>query len=198
VREPHQQDTREAILDATDLLLSRYGYKKMTIDDLAREVGIGKGSIYLHFSSKEDVALSHIDRIISRLKVRLENIASGRGSYDGRLTKMLCERVLYRFDSVQHYSKGLDDLLSNIRARLLDRRKRYFDEEAAMFAKVIKAGQDAGEFIDGDPMAYARSLVYATNAFLPYSLSVNELGVRSEIAELTEKTAKLLIRGLKR
>ena len=43
--------TREAILDATDLLLSRSGFKKMTIEDLAREVGIGKGSIYLHFES---------------------------------------------------------------------------------------------------------------------------------------------------
>src|SRR6187397_2922070 len=44
--------TRDAILDATDRLLARYGYKKMTIDDLAHEVGIGKGSVYLHFSSK--------------------------------------------------------------------------------------------------------------------------------------------------
>ena len=45
--------TREAILDATDRLLARYGFKKMTIDDLAREEGIGKGSVYLHFPSKE-------------------------------------------------------------------------------------------------------------------------------------------------
>ena len=45
-------------------LLARYGYRKMTIDDVAREVGIGKGTIYLHFKSKEDVALSRIDRVI--------------------------------------------------------------------------------------------------------------------------------------
>ena len=37
--------TRDAILDATDKLLSERGYKKMTIDDLALEVGIGKGSV---------------------------------------------------------------------------------------------------------------------------------------------------------
>ena len=35
------------------------------MDDLAREVGIGKGTIYLHFRSKEELALSHIDRIVS-------------------------------------------------------------------------------------------------------------------------------------
>ena len=69
------REVREALLDATDRLLSERGYQKMTIDDLAREVGIGKGSVYLHFSSKEEIALSHIDRIVERLKERLKLIA---------------------------------------------------------------------------------------------------------------------------
>src|SRR5580765_3085222 len=96
------RSTRDAILDATDRLLARYGYKKMTIDDLAQEVGIGKGSVYLHFSSKEAIALAHIDRIIERLKENLEAIASDHASATERLNEMLVERVLYRFDSVQH------------------------------------------------------------------------------------------------
>ena len=62
------REVREALLDATDRLLAERGYQKMTIDDLAREVGIGKGSVYLHFSSKEEIALSHVDRIVERLK----------------------------------------------------------------------------------------------------------------------------------
>src|SRR5688500_10803419 len=95
--------TRDAILDATDRLLARYGYKKMTIDDLAKEVGIGKGSVYLHFSSKEEIALSHIDRIIERLKSNLQAIAKKSLPVDERVRKMLFERVLSRFDSVQHY-----------------------------------------------------------------------------------------------
>src|SRR6185503_8339659 len=97
------REVREAILDATDRFLSRFGYKKMTIDDLAQEVGIGKGSVYLHFSSKEDIALSHIDRIIDRLKKNLSAIASRPIPADERLKLMLVERVLFRFDSVQHY-----------------------------------------------------------------------------------------------
>src|SRR5829696_5164497 len=94
-----QKEVRDAILDATDSLLSRYGYKKMTIDDLAREVGIGKGTVYLHFSSKEEIALSHIDRIIERMKVRLKEISSADVSPDERLREMLLTRVLFRFDS---------------------------------------------------------------------------------------------------
>ena len=128
------EDVRSEILDAADHLLARYGYKKMTMDDLAQEVGIGKGTIYLHFSSKEELALSHIDRIIDRLKERLWAIARSDASVAIRLRLMLITRVLFRFDSVQHYSQSLDDLLAVLRPSLLARRERYFEEEARIFA----------------------------------------------------------------
>ena len=163
--------TRDAILDATDKLLTRYGYKKMTIDDLAQEVGIGKGSVYLHFSSKEAIALSHIDRIIEGLKKKLRTIAKKPMPADERLQAMLIERVVYRFDSVQHYTQSLNELLSHIRPRLLQRRKRYFDDEARILSVVIAEGQTASHFIEGDPLDIAQTLVSATNSLLPYSLS---------------------------
>src|SRR5436190_18648304 len=94
------RNIRDEILDATDRLLSTSGYKKMTIDDLAREVGIGKGSVYLHFTSKEEIALSHVDRIVDRLKARLLKIAAEPILSEARLRRMLAERVLFRFDSV--------------------------------------------------------------------------------------------------
>lgn len=190
------KSTRDAILDATDRLLSRFGYKKMTIDDLAHEVGIGKGSIYLHFSSKEEIALSHIDRIIERLKENLSRIAEREEAVDKRLCEMLCERVLFRFDSVQHYTQSLNDLLANLRPRLLERRERYFDEEARIFARVIEEGQRSGHLEEGDALDYARTLLIATNSLLPYSLSTFELGDRAQIAARTRKTAEILIRGL--
>jgi AcrR family transcriptional regulator len=188
--------TRDAILDATDRLLTRYGYKKMTIDDLAQEVGIGKGSVYLHFSSKEEIALSHIDRIIERLKLTLTAIAAKPLTVDERLFEMLCERVLFRFDSVQHYTQSLNDLLAYLRPKLLERRKRYFDEEARIFAAVIEEGQSSSVFAAGDPLDLAQTLITATNSLLPYSLSAFELGDRAEVADRAQKTAAILIRGL--
>ncbi|CAN5403312.1 hypothetical protein BH10ACI3_BH10ACI3_25540 [soil metagenome] len=189
--------TRDAILDATDRLLARYGYKKMTIDDLAQEVGIGKGSVYLHFESKEEIALSHIDRIIERLKSKLSDISSKPAGPEDRLREMLNARVLIRFDSVQHYSQSLNELLSNVRTKLLERRKRYFDEEARLLATVVAEGQAAKIFAPGDPFDLAQTLVAATNSLLPYSLSAFELGDRNEVAERSAKTADMLIRGLK-
>jgi AcrR family transcriptional regulator len=190
--------TRDAILDATDRLLARYGYKKMTIDDLANEVGIGKGSVYLHFSSKEEIALSHIDRIIERLKKNLREIASSKTSSETRLINMLVERVMFRFDSVQHYSQSLNELLAHLRPKLLERRKRYFDEEARIFVTLLDEGKRSGHFSIRNSMETAETLLLATNSLLPYSLSTQELGERGEIKDKVGRLAKLLVAGLKK
>src|ERR1700752_4053497 len=92
-----KEAVREAILDATDRLLARFGYRKMTVEDISVEAGIGKGTIYLHFSSKEEVVLSHIDRIVERLQERLNEIANSDATVEERLRLMLLTRVLFRF-----------------------------------------------------------------------------------------------------
>jgi len=188
--------TRDAILVAADRLLGKYGYKKMTIEDLANEVGIGKGSVYLHFESKEEIALSHVDSIIERLKDNLRQIAAADLSVKQRLADMLVARVIYRFDSVQHYSQSLNELLSALRTKLLDRRRKYFEQEAALIAEVISEGQDVGVFRSGDARDIAKTFLSATNSLLPYSLSAYELGERAKVEERTRKTADILIRGI--
>ncbi|MBK6749793.1 MAG: TetR/AcrR family transcriptional regulator [Pyrinomonadaceae bacterium] len=189
--------TREAILDATDRLLARNGYKKMTIDELAREVGIGKGSIYLHFKSKDEIALAHIDRMVEHIKERLHFVAEGGGAPDKRLREMLILRVMIRFDSVQHYTKSLNEILGSLRAQLLERRKRYFNEEARIIDAVVIEGQNAGMFIAGDSFDLSHTLITGSNSLLPYSLSAIELGAREEVVERANKLANLLIDGLR-
>ena len=193
-----REEVREAILDAADQLLARYGYRKMTMDDIAQEVGIGKGTIYLHFASKEEVTLSHVDRIVERLKERLWAIARTDADVAIRLRLMLVARVLFRFDSVQHYTQSLNDLLAALRPKLLARRARYFEEEARVFAEVLDEGARAGVFSVEDALSTAFALLHATNALLPYSLSTNELGERDEIKEKTEQIADLILSGLLR
>lgn len=190
------KEVREALLDATDQILSQRGYKKMTIDDLAQAVGIGKGSVYLHFSSKEEIALTHIDRIIDRLKNELHRIAALDIAPEERLRKMLVTRVLFRFESVQHYTQSLNDLLAAVRPKLLARRKHYFAQEAEIFASVIEEGNKLNIFESESPTETAETFLVATNSLLPYSLTTQELGERSEIEEKVLKLADLLLKGL--
>src|SRR5436305_8234580 len=93
-------DTSEAILDAMDTLMARYGYRKTTMDDLAREAGISKRTIYLYFPSKEEVALSSIGRVVATAQARMREIALEDGQPSQLLENMLVERVMARVRSV--------------------------------------------------------------------------------------------------
>jgi len=193
-----RQETRESILDAVDRLLERNGYKKMKVDDIAEEVGIGKGTIYLHFSSKADVTLAHIDRIVERLLVKLNEIADSDTTPVRKLRSMLITRVLMRFDSVQHYPESINDLLAELRSNLLARRRKHFDEEASVFERVLEEGKQQKVFALKNPRATAHTFLLATNSLLPYSLSVQELGAREEIVEKVTRIADLLLEGVVR
>jgi len=191
-----REDIGDLILDGVDALLGRYGYRKMTMEDLAQEVGIGKGTVYLHFPSKEEVVLSHIDRIVDRLMDRLREIGRKPLAPRERLRRMLIARVMVRFDSVGHYTQSLNDLLSALRQSFLVRRQRHFQKETALFAEALAEGRVAGVFRFADAKATAQALLWATNSLLPYSLSPRELGRRKEIETAATRTADLLLDGV--
>ncbi|HEU0145241.1 MAG TPA: TetR/AcrR family transcriptional regulator [Nitrososphaera sp.] len=191
-----RQDIKDLILDAADRFLNQFGYKKMTMDNLAREVGIAKGTLYLHFPSKEELVLAHIDRIVYRLLVNLQMIAHRDGSAAERLREMLLTRVLFRFDNVQHYTESLSDLLSDIRSSLLQRREKHFALEAKVFADVLEEGRKDGSFDAEEIQSTTNAILLATNSLLPYSLSANELGRRKELEKKISKIADLILIGL--
>lgn len=45
-------DRANRMLDAAGDLLLAHGYRKVTVDDVARRAGVGKGTVYLHWPSK--------------------------------------------------------------------------------------------------------------------------------------------------
>lgn len=190
-------EIEDRMLDATEAMLARFGYAKMTMEDIAREAGVGRRTLYLHFPSKEAIALCSIDRIVERLVGKLEETAARPEPAAARLRSMLATRVLYRFDSVQDYYQSFNDLFATLRPAYLARRDGYFNAEAERLAAVIREGQAAGEIAAGEAGMLARTLLTATNALLPYSLSPRKLGERREVERAVLGIADLLIDGLR-
>jgi AcrR family transcriptional regulator len=50
-----RRERADRILDTARELLLSWGYRRVTIDELARRAGVGKGTIYLHWRSREEV-----------------------------------------------------------------------------------------------------------------------------------------------
>ncbi|RCG27305.1 TetR/AcrR family transcriptional regulator [Sphaerisporangium album] len=73
-----RQDLHRAdrILDSAAELLLRLGYRKVTIEDIARHAGIGKGTVYLHWRTKQQLfealllreALTYVEGLVDELR----------------------------------------------------------------------------------------------------------------------------------
>jgi AcrR family transcriptional regulator len=188
-------EVRERILDAAEELLGRYGYRKMTIDDLASAAGLSKGAVYLHFESKEDIAIARIDRVIAELLLELEKIARSKLPAADRLREMLLTRVLFRLERVRSYRDTIDQVVSAIRPRLLQARREHHRNEAELFAAVVRDGIRCHELRACVAKRVGEAFVVATNALLPADLRPEEIDavqVRARVGSI----ANLLIHGI--
>jgi AcrR family transcriptional regulator len=58
---------RHSILDAARTVFSRLGYTGASVDDVAVEAGIAKGTLYLYFKSKEELYVAALARDMAAL-----------------------------------------------------------------------------------------------------------------------------------
>ena len=76
-----RQERGQRILDTAAELVRRWGYGKTTIDDIARQAGVAKGTIYLHWKTREDLfkalMLREEQALADDIKRRVENDPQG-------------------------------------------------------------------------------------------------------------------------
>ncbi len=57
---------KQEIINAAARLFARHGFEKTSIDDVAVAANIGKGFMYLHFASKEELFAEVVRRMSER------------------------------------------------------------------------------------------------------------------------------------
>ena len=67
-----REERADRILDAAGELMLRWGYNKTTVDDIARLAGVAKGTIYLHWKTREDLFTALMKREYIRLAEDLQ------------------------------------------------------------------------------------------------------------------------------
>jgi AcrR family transcriptional regulator len=92
-----RQERGNRILDVAAALILRWGYNKTTIDDIARQAGVAKGTIYLHWNTREELfaALLRRERAHMSADVRRRIAADPQG---GTLRSVLKHTALALID----------------------------------------------------------------------------------------------------
>jgi AcrR family transcriptional regulator len=72
----------DAILDDARMVSSREGYAESSIEDVAAQGGIGKGTVYLYFKSKEELFVAALERVsgmfTSKAREEMETVPAFR------------------------------------------------------------------------------------------------------------------------
>lgn len=86
---PESRTKADAILSAAQRLFTQFGFRRTSIDDIAREAGIAKGTVYLYFDGKEAVFRAMQARNLAEVEVACDAAEAAGGSFGDRLRWVL-------------------------------------------------------------------------------------------------------------
>jgi len=98
---PDPTEKQQAVLNAAMLVFSRYGFKRSTMQDIARAAGISRAALYLHFRNKEDIfrsltaaffdsVLADLKKVLARPYARVEDgLIAAFTAKDGSLMEII-------------------------------------------------------------------------------------------------------------
>jgi AcrR family transcriptional regulator len=176
---------RQLIAATAARLFATRPFHKVKLDDVAAEAGVGKGTLYVYFKSKEDLYLWLIFDAFARLVGQLEARLAGGALPPGQsLRVIVSELVAFAFDHPQLYELMRTAGPAVKDERWADKRKEFTD----LIEQTIRRGNADGTFADPHPQITAQcvpGLVRSVMLFGPRGL--DEATVAEQIARLLER-----------
>lgn len=154
--------TKEKILDAADDVLRRYGPKKTTVVDIARELKVSHGTVYRHFESKSALHSAIIKRWLERITAPLLAIVNKPSSPKKRLRewfKLLMDIKMQKVKCDPEMFSSYSILAQSIPEHIVFEHLQVMIDQVA---SILKAGKENGEFEIDDCAQTARTLFFAT------------------------------------
>lgn len=132
-----------AIIEAAKDVFRRYGFKKTSMDDLARAAGLSRQGLYLHFPNKETLFKAMVMQLLNEMRSAARKALA-------RQDLEVEERVLGAFEAMFSKSAGsenLDELFSTM-VELMGRAnfRAAEDEFASNVAKALRSAGVAAEW----------------------------------------------------
>ena len=185
--------TKRKIFETSMKLFAEKGYDATSIEDITATVGVAKGTLYYHFSSKEEIFEFLIGEGVKLLKNSIEiKTEKLDKAIDKIKAIVLIElKVLVKYEDfmtivlIEIWGSGPRSVLC----------KNYVFDYIQLIEKIVKEGMEKGEIIEGDPNVIASGIFGFTCSSLIYKM---RRGKDINIPELYAEIEKTFLRKLKR
>jgi AcrR family transcriptional regulator len=197
-----QNETRRAILSAARSRFLHYGYKKTTIDEIAADAGVGKGTVYLYFPTKEEILHTIAREVKRNITEQMRAISESLGSPEERLRQMLLASVLSVHDAARAASHGIELVDELLRPQLMHCGQAEREAQMGLVEKVIREGVAGGDFsVDEGKTSEATVQIFlALVSFYPPYLNPchGKPSCRNGLAAQTNAMIDFLLQGLRK
>lgn len=143
-------DTRKKIVGVAKKLFGRFGFHKTSMDEIARIARKAKGSLYYHFSSKEDLFKEVVSIEINILKEKLSTVIDDPElNASDKLVNYLVTRMQAMNDAMNYNESVKADLYEQF--DFVDDLRAEMDVwEKESLKKIITQGVTNNEFEKSD------------------------------------------------
>ena len=186
--------TKRKIFETSMKLFAERGYDATSIEEITATVGVAKGTLYYHFSSKEEIFNFLVEEGVKLLK---NSIAIKTDKLENSLDKIRAI-VLIQMKILVKYENFMTIILSQIwgndaRSQMC---RNYVFEYIQMIEEIVKEGIQKGEIIEGDANVIASGIFGFTCSSLIYKLRHQEEGI--DVIKLDREIEKCFIKKLRK
>ncbi len=152
-----REETRSKILNDSMLYFAKNGFAGTKISDLAKHIGIGQGTLYIYFKSKEELfseifALTNSSKDIEDLKMLIRLPLSAKKKIR-KLSNSIMTKLIQ--DDVYAAKIALNTQMMLEQKDFVSLETTYQSELYQITEKIIKQGQKEGSVVEGLPMKLA-------------------------------------------
>jgi AcrR family transcriptional regulator len=135
----NKEEFKKKIIVRAGQLFSLYGFKKTTMDEIARAMNKGKSSIYYYFESKEEIFKAVIQSEANILRNELTTAIKSVDTPIERMKKYIIVRMK-SFEKLSNYYKAIFDKNLDHYEFIETIREKYDREELAILRLILYLG----------------------------------------------------------
>jgi AcrR family transcriptional regulator len=176
---------RQLIAQTAARLFATRPFHKVKLDDVAAEAGVGKGTLYIYFKSKDELYLWLIYDAFARLVEQLETqLGHGELSAAQTLRRIIAALVSFGFENPQLFEMTRNAGQITRDPRWEEKRK----ELAGLIEQTIRRGNGDGTFHDPNPRITATCVPGLVRSVMLFGArGLDEKTVTAQITRLVER-----------